>query len=102
MNWKNEILEVIELQKEYKLKRSKAKSAYKKFKNKINYTNFWNTASNDLLLRPHDGAEWILEGFSKKKYHFIVRTSPSDKNYRDCCKYLLSLAELNIPEKEQY
>ena len=75
---------------------------WERFKNKINYTNFWNTASNDQLPRPHDGAEWILEGFSKKKYHFIVRTSPSDKNYRDCCKYLLSLAELNIPKKEQY
>ena len=47
MNWKNEILEVIELQKEYKLKRSKAKSAYKKFKNKINYFYFL-----DVILSP--------------------------------------------------
>jgi hypothetical protein len=75
---------------------------WEKFKSKIEYIDFWKTAVNDPFPRPFDGAEWIMEGFSKNKYHFIVRTSPADKDYRDCCKYLLSLTRLNIPEKDQY
>ncbi len=75
---------------------------WEKFKSKIDYLNFWRIISNDPFPRPHDGAEWILEGFSKNKYHFIARTSPEDKNYRDCCRYLLSLTNLNIPLKDQY
>ncbi len=75
---------------------------WEKFKSKIAYLNFWNTVPNDPFPKPHDGAEWILEGFSNNKYHFIVRTSPADNDYRDCCKYLLSLTKLIIPEKDQY
>lgn len=75
---------------------------WEKFKSKIKYLNFWETVPNDPFSKPNDGAEWILEGFFKNKYHFIVRTSPEDKDFRDCCKYLLSLTKLNIPANDQY
>ncbi|MEY2918454.1 MAG: hypothetical protein RIS73_2168, partial [Bacteroidota bacterium] len=50
----------------------------------------------------NDGAQWILEARVKNNYHFAERNMPEDNNYRACCKYLLSLTKLKIPEKDQY
>jgi hypothetical protein len=72
------------------------------FKHKIDDFYFWNIVPNDPEPRPNDGAEWILEGASKNKYHFIARTSPVDNKYKACCKYLIFLSKLKIPEKNIY
>ena len=72
------------------------------FKEKINNLDFWNVVPNDPGPGVADGALWILEGSTKNKYHFAERHSPADDKFRACCKYLLSLTKLNIPEKEQY
>jgi hypothetical protein len=72
------------------------------FKEKIDRLNFWNVPANDPNPESHDGAQWILEARVKNNYHFAERNMPEDNNYRACCKYLLSLTKLKIPEKDQY
>jgi hypothetical protein len=75
---------------------------WQNFKSKIDDLDFWNIVSNDTEPRPNDGAEWILEGVTKNEYHFITRTSSGDAKYRACCKYLLFLSKLKIPEENIY
>jgi hypothetical protein len=75
---------------------------WQNLKSKIDDFDFWNIAPNDPDPRPTDGAEWILEGVSKNKYHFIARTSPVDTKYKTCCKYLLFLSKLKILEENIY
>jgi hypothetical protein len=75
---------------------------WQNLKSKIDDFDFWNIAPNHPDPRPTDGAEWILEGISKNKYHFIARTSPVDSKYKACCKYLLFLSKLKIPEENIY
>jgi hypothetical protein len=77
-------------------------SEWENFKNKASNLNFWSMLPNDPNPRPMDGAEWILEGVSKNKYHFIARTSPVDTKYKTCCKYLLFLSKLKILEENIY
>lgn len=67
-------------------------------------TNFWNlnTVSND---DGKDGAEWILEGKVKQKYHVVSRWTPTatrDKEVKNCCDYLIRLSGIRIPDKEFY
>jgi hypothetical protein len=75
---------------------------WQNFKSKIDDLDFWNVIPNDPDPKPNDGAEWILEGVSKNKYHFIARTSPADKKYKACCRYLLFLSKLKIPKENIY
>lgn len=83
-------------------KREMTSLEWRDLKSKIEDLDFWNVIPNDPDPKPNDGAEWILEGVSKSKYHFIARTSPQDKKYKDCCKYLLSLSKLKIPKENIY
>jgi hypothetical protein len=89
---------------ELKVNRTKNMTAYEwmRLEDKIKELGFWNVPTKDPRPEPIDGAEWILEAIVKNKYHFIQRNSPTDKKYRACCKYLLSLTQLKIPEKDQY
>jgi len=72
------------------------------FKEKLKDIDFWKLNSKDTEPTPSDGAEWLLEGATKNMYHFTERNSPSSKKYRSCCLYLLTLSNLDIPEKEIY
>ena len=73
---------------------------------KLKRLNFWTLESNETNRdESTDAAVWILEGGTKGKfghYHFTIRHNPKDKNYIDCCKYLLSLSGLKIPEGDIY
>lgn len=65
---------------------------------KVDSCQFWTMPTfrifKDILT--FDGAEWILEGVSSKKYHFVIRDSPNemrDENYAALCNYIESLSK---------
>jgi hypothetical protein len=73
------------------------------FKSKINKIRFWTLPVEEIKSIGKDGSEWILEGSVKDNYHFATRWSPNEYNlllYKDCCKYLITLSEYNLPSKE--
>jgi len=53
-------------------------------------------------------SQWILEDQASGKYHVVDRWSPTSddnrhlENYVACCRYLLTLAKLEIPKSEDY
>lgn len=68
------------------------------FISKIDNIHFWKLSVEEYKELEKDNSEWILEGTTSKKYHFITRTSPYEHNlkfFRECCEYLLSLSEFN-------
>ncbi len=76
-------------------------SEWNKWESRLSSINFWNLPVLDPEPRPMDGAEWIIEANLKGKYRFTTRTM-SDYAYRECCKYLLFLSKLKIPEEDIY
>ena len=72
------------------------------FMHKVEKIDFWNLPLNDPSNLGDDGAEWILEGVTKSKYHFATRWMAGRSEYGDCCKYLLELSKLNVPKEQQY
>ncbi|MDD2794029.1 MAG: hypothetical protein PHD73_12675 [Sediminibacterium sp.] len=79
-------------------------SEWGKFTIKISDIHFWEMQSvkND---NGKDGSEWILEGKSEGKYHFVSRWTPGGtryKEFKDCCDYLIQLANLNLNDRERY
>ena len=68
---------------------------------KLGRINFRNKAALDSEPRGTDGADWILESKVNGKYHFVIRAG-TDPGFRECCKYLLKLSKLKIPEDEIY
>lgn len=60
------------------------------FKQLVDSSNFWKCFPIDH--RPIiDGAEWILEGQNRNKYHYVVTNLP-DGNFEKCCTYLIKLS----------
>ena len=49
-----------------------------------------------------DGAEWVMEQFSKGHYGFVERWSPGSVSFREACLYLLRLSGLQVKEKDMY
>jgi hypothetical protein len=72
------------------------------FINKIEQIDFWNLSVRDPGMLGNDGAEWILEGVFKNKYHFTTRWSPGQSEYGKCCRYLIELSKIEIPKEDQY
>ena len=61
------------------------------FMSRLEQSNYWNRPleeENGGL----DGAQWILEGASQRRYHAVDRWTPRDGDYREACMYLLELA----------
>jgi hypothetical protein len=56
---------------------------------------FWNMTPNELP-RGLDGANWIIEGAKKGKYHIVDRWSPEDGPFREAALYLINLSKLKI------
>jgi hypothetical protein len=48
-----------------------------------------------------DGAQWVLEGQTYDKYHFVSRWSPKDE-FRVCCEYLIRISQLPIGKRAIY
>ena len=66
---------------------------WKKLEVKVDSCQFWTTPSfrvfKDIVI--FDGAEWILEGVSSNKYHFVMRNTPDkygDEKFAALCNYI--------------
>lgn len=76
---------------------------WKRFRDCVAKAEFWQMPtkeSNEEL--GFDGSQWILEGRADNKYHVIDRWTPRGGTYYDCCRMLVSLAKLDIPQDEFY
>lgn len=66
------------------------------FQKKLNKIDYWNMPLGRGFAGC-DGAEWILEGVNSSKYHVITIWGELD-----CCRYLINLTGLKIPDDEIY
>jgi hypothetical protein len=71
-------------------------------------SSFWDMPNAEKDAAGYDGSQWILEGQAAGKYPVVDRWTPSSggdrhlENFVGCCHYLLTLAKLEIPKKENY
>lgn len=74
---------------------------WEEFTTLLTRARFWNlpTTVNE---GGKDGARWILEGVSNKKYHWVDRWSPTSGEYKEACEYLLSLSRVPIHSNRGY
>lgn len=66
-----------------------------KFLDLLEKTNFWKMKTNNEVLG-NDGAEWILEGVKKGRYHVVDRWSPDKGEYREACIFLLKISGVDL------
>ena len=76
---------------------------WKRFRDCIAKAQFWQMptkeSAEELGL---DGSRWILEGRDAAKYHVVDRWTPRGGSYADCCRFLVTLANFQIPKDEFY
>jgi hypothetical protein len=87
---------------------------WQQFNDLLNKIDFWNLNTLEferklyddyweyILNQGTDGAQWILEGVEKNKFHVVERWSPENTEYEKCCLYLLSLTDLQISKDKIY
>jgi hypothetical protein len=73
-----------------------SKKQWTGFKELIDSCNFWRLEPSHSVMGT-DGSEWILEGQSLDKYHFVSRWSPKD-TFARCCEYLIKLSSAKHEE----
>lgn len=61
----------------------------------LEQSSYWKLSTDDGEIGT-DGAQWVLEGTIKGRYHVVDRWSPQDGNYREVCSYLLKLTKLEL------
>lgn len=66
---------------------------WRRFEKLLNEANFWNEIPFDWAAEM-DGATWVIEANTKKRYKYIVRQSPGGK-LREAGKFLIELSGLN-------
>lgn len=76
------------------------------FNNCLNEINYWeiSTLTNELIFGC-DGADWLLEGRLKNKYHVVSRWSPDKKRdykFKNACVMLINMSNLDIEKKRIY
>ena len=94
------LMEIGSLYKEKFAKRKSfkiSKNAVNKFLDYLEKADFWNIPQNEPA-RGLDGANWIIEGAKKGKYHIVDRWSPEDGPFREASLYLIKLSKLKIDE----
>ena len=73
---------------------------WKRFRDFIAKAAFWQTPTRDAQEKPgEDGSQWILEASAAGKYHVVDRWAPRSGAYTDCCRFLITLARLQIPKE---
>jgi hypothetical protein len=71
------------------------KEEFCRFLNLLEDANFWKMPTKHDVLG-EDGAQWILEGVKKGRYHIMDRWSPEKGEYREACVYLLKLSGYDV------
>jgi hypothetical protein len=59
--------------------------------------NNWNMPIKDCNMG-RDGAQWLIEGVWKGRYHIVDRWTPEKGAFREAALYLIRLSKLNISE----
>ncbi|GMT49089.1 MAG: hypothetical protein IEMM0008_0628 [bacterium] len=79
----------------HNVKRQLHKKEWQNILTHVKRSSYWflKTKIDDLGL---DGAQWIMEGVKKGKYHVVDRWSPEKGSYRELCLYLLKLSGLKV------
>jgi len=60
----------------------------------LNKSGFWNLNTNEVDIQCEDGAQWILEGVDRRRYHVVDRNTPLGGSFYDCCDFLIGLTDL--------
>ncbi len=76
-------------------------SIYQKICTLLADIDFWDIDTTEPI-SGLDGSQWILEGYSNRKYHVVVRFSPQPGKYREICLFFLELSGLRINPDEIY
>jgi hypothetical protein len=63
-----------------------------KFMSLLEAASFWSQPTSDPRQSGRDGAQWVLEGVRRNRYHIIDRWSPHDGGFRAAGIYLLQLS----------
>lgn len=71
------------------------------FKELINLGAFWSMPTVERDSIGFDGAFWLMEGVSDRKYHVVTRQSPESGSYRETCLHLLKLSGLPIDKAHE-
>lgn len=71
--------------------------------NQLDKVQFWTLSTNKKERSGFDGAQWILEGKVKDRYHVVDRWMPDHSTeFYHICNFLISITDLQISEKEKY
>lgn len=90
---------------ELKIDRSRTvdKKVWDEFKSRLNEIQFWTLPTNQKEKSGFDGAQWILEGKVDGQYHVVDKWTPDQSTaFYQICNFLITLTDLEIPEKEKY
>lgn len=73
------------------------------FLSELERTGFWSLHGGPLDQVGADGAQWIIEGVRKGKYHVVDRWSPKTGPIRELgLMFLFGMAQMNIPGDQVY
>jgi hypothetical protein len=78
-----------------------SRSDWEAFQAKVREANFWELPTDIAFAPAADGAEWILEGKTLDRYHFVYRFScggMQQDRFKECCEYLINMAKLSDEE----
>jgi hypothetical protein len=62
---------------------------------------FWSLPSEDET-GGLDGAQWVLEGAEKGRYHIVDRWSPTNSDFEQLCLFLFEQSRIRLEAKEIY
>lgn len=74
---------------------------WKEFLGLLDKSCYWQMPVNKEIAMT-DGAQWILEGARKGRYHIVDRQSPESGDYREACLFLLKISGLKVPGEDVY
>ena len=76
---------------------------WRRFRDCIAKAQFWQMPTKESPTElGFDGSQWIFEGRDTTKYHVVDRWTPRGGAYADCCRFLITLAKLQIPKDGFY
>jgi hypothetical protein len=62
---------------------------------------FWSAPSEDGA-GGNDGAQWVLEGVEKGRYHIVDRWSPEKSDFQQLCLFMFEQSKIKVEAKEIY
>lgn len=63
---------------------------------------FWKQAASEPVPGGPDGADWIVEGVERGRYHAVARWNPERGPFRELCLAMLGLSAIPLTPDETY